>query len=150
MVTPLTFQTIVNVYSCYHEITYFAQTSALYQTAILTYWILDCFLFSFENRDLLMRQGASELWHISLPLMNSFNKTEAAIFPMPSMLSQDFPFFSDKYEHCSEFYFISCITITRKCILNVLFQNLFLQFICKRNLYILPFLHDFKIETLLK
>ena len=30
--------------------------------------------------------------HISLPLMNSFNKTEAAIFPMPAMLSKDFLF----------------------------------------------------------
>jgi len=41
---------------------------------------MDCMLFTFENRVLQMRLGASEEWHISLPLMNSFNKTEAAVF----------------------------------------------------------------------
>ena len=37
-------------------------------------------LFTFENGVLLMREGASVVWHHSLPLMNSFNKTEAAVF----------------------------------------------------------------------
>jgi len=36
--------------------------------------------------------GASEAWHLSLPLMISFNKTEAAIFPMKSMLPGGFQF----------------------------------------------------------
>jgi len=31
------------------------------------------------------------VWHLPLPLMNSFNKTMAAIFPMQVMLPQDFP-----------------------------------------------------------
>jgi len=30
--------------------------------------------------------GVSVEWHLSLPLMNSFNKTKAAIFPMRAML----------------------------------------------------------------
>ena len=34
--------------------------------------------------------GASVVWHPSLPLMNSFNKTEAAIFPV---LPEDFNYF---------------------------------------------------------
>ena len=38
-------------------------------------------MFTFENRVLLMRYAASVVWHLSLPLMISFNKTEAAIFP---------------------------------------------------------------------
>jgi len=40
-----------------------------------------------------MRKGASVVWYLSLPLMNSFNKTEAAIFPMQAMLPEDFLFF---------------------------------------------------------
>ena len=28
-----------------------------------------------------MRQGASVVWHVALPLQKSFNNTEAAIFP---------------------------------------------------------------------
>ena len=36
--------------------------------------------------------NAPVVWHLSLPLMNN-NKTEAAIFPMQSMLPEDFPFF---------------------------------------------------------
>jgi len=31
-------------------------------------------------------------WHFSFPLMNSFNKTEAAIFDLQSMLPEEFPF----------------------------------------------------------
>ena len=34
----------------------------------------------------------SVVWHLSLQLMNSFNKTEAAIFPMQAMIPFDFPF----------------------------------------------------------
>ena len=30
------------------------------------------------------------MWHLSIPLMNSFNKTKAAIFSMRAMLSEDF------------------------------------------------------------
>ena len=31
-------------------------------------------------------------WHFSFPLMNSFNKTAAAVFPMQTMLPKDFSF----------------------------------------------------------
>jgi len=34
----------------------------------------------------LMREGAPVVWHLSLPLMNGVNLTEAAIFPMQAML----------------------------------------------------------------
>jgi len=34
------------------------------------------------------------MWPLSLPLMKSFNKTEAAVFPMQAMLPEDFPLFS--------------------------------------------------------
>jgi len=37
-------------------------------------------LFTFENGVLLMRWGASVVWHHSLPLMNGFNGAEAAVF----------------------------------------------------------------------
>ena len=39
-----------------------------------------CMLFTFENEVTLMRYGASVVWHHSLLLMNSFIKTEAAVF----------------------------------------------------------------------
>ena len=40
------------------------------------------------------------LWYIVLPLMNSFYKTEVAIFPMQTMLSDYFPFFLRLIEVC--------------------------------------------------
>jgi len=49
-------------------------------------------LFKFENKTHALR--ASVVWYLSLPLMNSFNKTDAATFPMPAMLSYDFPLHS--------------------------------------------------------
>ena len=36
--------------------------------------------------------GASVVWHHSLPLMNGFNKTEAAVFFVQAMLPEGFPF----------------------------------------------------------
>jgi len=45
----------------------------------------------FENRVPLMRKGTSVVWHISLPLMNSFIKMEAAIFLMQAILLEHFP-----------------------------------------------------------
>ena len=38
------------------------------------------------------RGGASVVWH-SLPLMNSFNKTEAAVCLVQAMLPEGFPFY---------------------------------------------------------
>jgi len=43
-----------------------------------------------------MHYGASVVWHLSLPLMNSFSKTEAAIFPKQAMLLQDTTFSQNK------------------------------------------------------
>jgi len=39
-----------------------------------------------------MHYGASMEWHLPFPLINSFNKTEAANFPMQTMLLEDSPF----------------------------------------------------------
>ena len=56
---------------------------------------MDCMLFTIESRVPLMRLSLSFVWHLSLPWMNSFNKTEAVIFPVQTMLPKDFPIFSD-------------------------------------------------------
>jgi len=51
------------------------------KTFALVFWsseIIDCMLFTFDNRVLLMRLGASVVWHLLFPLMNRLNKTEAA------------------------------------------------------------------------
>jgi len=53
-----------------------------------------CMLFTFENRVPLMRKGASVVWHHSLLLMNSFNKTEAAVFWSRLCFLRAFPFIS--------------------------------------------------------
>ena len=49
-------------------------------------------LFTFKNGVPLMRQGASVVWHHSLLLMNSFNKTEAAVFSCRLCFLKAFPF----------------------------------------------------------
>jgi len=41
---------------------------------------MDCILFTFKDRVPLMRMGASAVWHLSLPPLNSFNKTEAVVY----------------------------------------------------------------------
>jgi len=51
-------------------------------------------LFTFENGVPLMRKGASVVWHHSLLLMNSFNKTEAAVFSCRLCFLRAFPFIS--------------------------------------------------------
>jgi len=53
-----------------------------------------CILFTFDNGVLLMRLGASVVLHHSLLLMNSFNKTEAAIFSCRLCFLRAFPFIS--------------------------------------------------------
>jgi len=40
-----------------------------------------------------MHLGVSVVWHLSLPWMDSFNKTETAIFHMQAMLPKGFLFF---------------------------------------------------------
>ena len=51
-----------------------------------------CCCLHFKNRILLMRYGASMLWHLSLPLMSSFIKTAAAIFHCRLCFLRAFPF----------------------------------------------------------
>ena len=53
-----------------------------------------CMLFTFENGVPLLCYGASVVWHYSLLLMNSFNKTEAAVFLCRLCFQGAFPFIS--------------------------------------------------------
>jgi len=56
-------------------------------------WIMDCtcMLLTFGKRVPLMRQGASVVWHPSLPLMNNFNN-RGCFFLVQAMLPEGFPF----------------------------------------------------------
>ena len=54
--------------------------------------MIDCMLFTYENRVPLMPLGALLVWHNSN--MNSFNNSEADNVPMQAMLPECFPFFS--------------------------------------------------------
>jgi len=38
------------------------------------------------------------VWHHSLPLMNSFNKSETAVFSVQAMLPEGFPFHQFNYD----------------------------------------------------
>jgi len=71
----------------------------LHHCVVIFFWssgIMECtcMLFTFENGVPLMRYGASAVWHQSLPLMNSFNKTGAAVFSCRLCFLRDFPFIS--------------------------------------------------------
>jgi len=71
----------------------------LHHCVVIFFWssgIMDCtcMLLTFENGVLLMRYGASVVWHHSLLLMNSFNKTEAAVFSCRLCFLRAFPFIS--------------------------------------------------------
>ena len=61
-----------------------------------------------------MRQGASVVWHLSLPLMNTFNKTEAAVFSFRPCFLRAFLFFSflisNNYYIYLERYFENIVT----------------------------------------
>ena len=59
-----------------------------YFSGPLRLWIACCLHLKVP----LMRKRASVVWHLSLPLMNSFNKTESAISPMQSMFPYDYLF----------------------------------------------------------
>jgi len=63
---------------------------------VIFFWssgIMECtrMLFTFENGVPLMRKGASVVWHHSLLVMNSFNKTEAAVFSCRLCFLRAFP-----------------------------------------------------------
>jgi len=53
--------------------------------------IVHCSLFTFENRISFIRYGESVVWHLSLPLINSFNN----YFPVHSFASWGLSFFSE-------------------------------------------------------
>ena len=56
----------------------------LHHCEVIFFWssrVMDRMLLTFENKVPLMRYGASVVWHLSLPLMNSFIKTKVATFP---------------------------------------------------------------------
>jgi len=55
------------------------RTSSLCKYIVLVLW--DHRWYAVENRVPLMHKVVSVVWHLSLPLMNSFNKTEAAFCP---------------------------------------------------------------------
>jgi len=55
--------------------------------------IMDYLLFTFVKRVPLIL-GSSVAWHLSLPLMNSSNKTEAAYFPCRLCILRAFHFIS--------------------------------------------------------
>ena len=68
----------------------------LHHCVVIFFWssgIMECtcMLFTFENGVLLMRWGASVVWDHSLLLMNSFNKTEAAVFSCRLCFPWGFP-----------------------------------------------------------
>ena len=50
-------------------------------------------------------KGASEVWHLSLYLMNNFNKTKAAIFHTQVVLPEGFSFYSVEYKSYRDNYY---------------------------------------------
>ena len=52
--------------------------------------VMKCILFTFENIVSLLSQRASLVRHLLLPLIISFNKTEAAVFPCRLRFLRDF------------------------------------------------------------
>ena len=80
-------------------------------TSVIFFWssgIMECtcMLFTFENGVLRMRQGASVVWHHSLLPMNSFNKTEAAVFSCRLCFLRAFPFSSLIFFHITNIFFL--------------------------------------------
>ena len=71
-------------------------TSVFYVAFFWSAGIMVCMLLTFEKKNSLMRYGASVMRHFLNPLMNSFNRTDAAI-PMHTIPPEDFHFFSLKY-----------------------------------------------------
>ena len=74
----------------------------VYHIVVIFFWssgIMECtcMLFTFENGVPLMRKGASVVWHHSLLLMNSFNKTEDVVFSCRLCFLRAFPFISLKF-----------------------------------------------------
>jgi len=75
--------------------------------------------------------GASVVWHISLPLINSFNKPEAAIYPMKAVLPEVFLFSQLNYKY------LQCIQlVTLFLLFTQLFEFLFVLLVNK-NPYLL-------------
>ena len=77
-------------------------------------------LFTFEIGVPLMRKGASVVWHHSFLLINSFNKTEAAVFSCRLCFLGAFPFIS-----LVQFSFLQMLGTS---------QNWFKMYFCSYNL----------------
>ena len=87
--------TVVRI-SKHNYVTYIYRT-VLHHCEVIFFWssgIMECVLITFENRVQLMRYGTSVVWYNLLPLINSFNKTEAAGLPCRLCFLRDFPFIS--------------------------------------------------------
>jgi len=84
---------------------------------------MDCMLFTFKKKSSAHAVGASVVWHLSLSLMNSFNKTKAAIFLCRLCFLRVFPFLSLRTQNIpvrSPFHFLklfSCLVLSN-CLLN--------------------------------
>ena len=69
----------------------------LHHCVVIFFWssgIIDCMFVYIWKWSSAHALGASVVWHHSLPLMNSFNKTEAAVFSCRLCLLRAFPFIS--------------------------------------------------------
>ena len=120
----------------------------LHHCVVIFFWssgIMDCacMLFSFENGVPLMRQGASVVQHHSILLMNSFNKTEAAVFSCKLCFLGAFPFISSNILTTVKYYDellpkVKNVSYVRKIWLLKIwkkYNNIFYAMIATRTLY---------------
>ena len=96
----------------------------LHHCVVIFFWssgIMECtcMLFTFENGVPLMRQGASVVLHHSLLLMNSFNKTEAAVFSCRLCFLRAFLFISLIFSNRLQVNFVS-MPITNLLVIDTL------------------------------
>jgi len=93
-------------------------------------------LFTFENGVSLMRQGASVVEHHLLPLMNRFNKTEAAVFSCSLCFRRAFPFIN------LIFFLLFLVHIISLVCIHILsyFAFIFFYLFCIHN-FVLFYMH---------
>ena len=98
-----------------------------------------CMLFIFENGVPLMRQGASVVWHHSLLLMNSFNKSEAAIFSCRLCFLRAIPFISFLYSYFKTMVNLPYRTEVIVCRAGIKMQLKMTMLICKLPKHLLKY-----------
>ena len=81
------------------------------------------------------------VWHHSLPLMNSFNKTEAAVFSCRLCFLRAFPFISFTYERWKSYFFFYLYWFTWKYTL--------LSITCKMSIKLNYSKYNFKLSVYL-